>query len=752
MAEIGDTALWLAVAVLLALVGVWLVAVGVRVLVGEAQAAEWRRSLVGFELRLPRTVTTDDVARWLGTLWTLVPQRRRWSLLAHQPIGLETTADQHGIRHIVLVPGRWRTHVLSTLAAVLPGARLDELPAVSEHGRFRQAVQLRLRGAVELFAVERGEDTSRSLLASLQPLEAGEVVRVQWLVTGAPPPRYVTSTETEPNTVPVVWRSGPVLRAVCRIGVAAPAGRHRATAIFRRVWAAMSGMNTARTRIARAWWLPRAVVAARLTWRAFPAGRWPMALTTAEIAGLLGLVTGETGLPGVPAEISRALPLPSSIPATGLVIAGSNYPGTTAQLHVSTVDRLRHMWILGPTGTGKSTLLTNNISHDVAHGDGLVLIDPGGDLAADVCDRIPDNRVDDVIVIDPTHTDHIVGINPLTAGPSEQAAGFVYHVLQSIWAQSWGPRTADIVRAALLTLTATTAPGGSAFTLVDIPELLTNAAFRRYVTAQPLPPQVVTFWRWYDRMPEAQQLSIIAPVLNKLRTFTMSSTLRATLGQSTGVNFADVIARGRIVLVPLKKAILGDEVSALLGALVMASLWQAVQTRVNIPKEARTPFWLVADEFQETLRLPLNLEDMTARARSLGLVLAHQYLGQLPPPITSAILSTVRTHILFQLLLHDAKELAPAFAPLTAAELHHFGAFEIAARLCTNGATGPAITGRTYPAPNPTRNGAVLAAASREHHGLPIDDVDAHIAARVSPPATRSIGRWNRIPGGGEQP
>jgi hypothetical protein len=414
---------------------------------------------------------------------------------------------------------------------------------------------------------------------------------------------------------------------------------------------------------------------------------------------------------------------------------------------------LRHTWILGPTGTGKSTLLCNIIGHDIAHGDGLVLIDAGGDLVADVLDRIPDSRDDDIVVIDPTYVDHIVGLNPLTAGPPEQAAGFTYHVLRSLWAQSWGPRSADIVRACLLTLTATTAPNGSAFTLIDIPELLTNAGFRRYITGQSLPPQLHKFWRWYDRMPEPQQASIIAPVLNKLRTFTLSSALRATLGQSDGVQFSDILAEGRVVLVALKKGILGAEACALIGALVMASVWQAAQARVNLPKAHRAPFWLVADEFQETVRLPLDLADMAARARSLGLglVLAHQYLAQLTPTVKTAVLGTIRTQIVFQLQRDDAGELAPAFAPLTATDLHSLGAFEIAARLCTDGATGPPVTGTTYPTPNPTRDGAALAAASRKRHGLPLSDVDEQITERATPQTTRGTTRWNRIPGG-EQP
>lgn len=310
------------------------------------------------------------------------------------------------------------------------------------------------------------------------------------------------------------------------------------------------------------------------------------------------------------------------------------------------------------------------------------------------------------------------------------------------------------MRAALLTLTATTASNGQAFTLIDIPDLLTNAGFRRYVTAQPLSPQLRNFWRWYDTMPIPQQLNVTGPVLNKLRTFTMSSALRGILGQSSGVQFADVLSDGRIVLVALKKGILGAETSSLIGSLVMASMWQSALERVNLPKELRRPVWLVADEFQDVVRLPLDLADMAAQARSLGLglVLAHQYLAQLPTAVKTAVLGTVRSHIVFQLGRDDAGELAPAFAPLTATDLHTLGTFEIAVRLCVNGATAPPVTGTTYPMPPVTIDGAALAAANRHRHGLSVSDVDDQIAARTTGSPERGE-RPNRITfGGGDQP
>ncbi len=263
-------------------------------------------------------------------------------------------------------------------------------------------------------------------------------------------------------------------------------------------------MNTPRARMVRRWWIPRVAVVGRLHVRAVPRGRWPIVLTSAELAGLVGFAAGAMTLPGVAGGVSRTLPTPPSMPPKGLVIARSNYPGTGNDITLSARDRLMHMWVCGPTGTGKTTLLANMILHDIEHGHGAVVVEATGALVSRVLDRIPEDRIGDVVVMDATITDYVVGLNPLQAGPPEQAANFVYHVLHSIYAKSWGPRTADIMRAGLLTLAHTTAANGEAFTLAEMPELLTNAGFRRIVIRQALSPQLGSFWRWHESMSEPE--------------------------------------------------------------------------------------------------------------------------------------------------------------------------------------------------------------------------------------------------------
>ncbi len=745
---------WLGFAVVLGLAGLALMVFGARVLIHEALMARWWGSLVAFELRLPRTATVAEVGRWVGTVRAMVRARRWWSILPRWPLVVETSATRAGVHRVLLVPSRLRTEVISTLAALVPGARLNELPDYltgTERMRYQAAGEARLRGGGDLLAVGRAEDTSRHVLAVLQPLEAGEVVRVQWVITGARAPRWITAPTTEHADMPELWRSDdPMLSATCRVAVASRFGKRRARSVFGRVWASLRGMNTPRVRMVRAWWIPRLAVVGRLHARVIPRGRWPIVATSSELAGLLGFAAGAMTLPGVAGGVSRTLPTPPSMPTSGLAIAASNYPGTHNNIVLSVGDRLRHVWVAGPTGTGKTTLLANMIGYDINAGHGVVVVDASGALVSRVLDRIPDARAADVIVLDATSTDHIVGLNPLQAGPPEQAASFVFHVLHSIYAANWGPRTADILRAGLLTLAHTHAANGEPFTLVEMPELLTNSGFRRSVTTQPLSPHIASFWRWYESLSEPARLNAIGPVLNKLRAFTLSTPLRLMLGQSPGIDIADALTRNRIVLVPLKKGFLGTETAALIGSLVTASVWQAALGRAAIKEEKRQPCWLYLDEFQDIIRLPIDIGDMLAQARglALGLTLAHQFLRQLTPEIKGAVLGTARTHVVFQLGVEDAETLAKSFTPLSADDLRHLGAFEVAVRPSVGGATLTPVTGQTYPLPEASTDGEALAKASRERYGVGRDDVEAATLERLRVPVGK---RSNQLTFGDEQ-
>jgi Type IV secretion-system coupling protein DNA-binding domain len=721
-------------------------------------AKAWRRSLVAYTLGLPVSLSADDVAAWLGHLVasTHVP---RFGLLVPPPVGLEVVATVDGIRHILLVPKAMEGAVLAAIRAAIPGVRLVPDPDyLTTRPQVQTAAEARLTNLSRPLAHERGERASAALLASLSPLRAHEAVVLQWLFVGATMPAPATARSMSAELVAAVLgespsrdaetvqaarrkQAEPLLQAVVRLGVAAES-RERRYQVFGWVWGCLRGLNAPGVQVVRRH-VPERVVRDRIIGLAVPGTAWPMVLNTRELAGLLGLPLAGLMLPGLPRPGARQLPPAAAMPTHGSAIAVSTYAGMAERpLALATSDRLRHEWVIGPTGVGKSTLLCGQIVHDLEAGRGVVVIDPkGGDLIRDVLARVPESRREDVLVIDPSRTDRPVGINVLDVTHGEHAEELavdgLVHLMGSLWRSSWGPRTSDVLRNALLTLTHTRAADGSRFTLVELPELLLNPAFRGFVTRQPgVPEPVRPFWAAYEEMSDGERAQVIGPSLNKLRSFTTRTAIRLMLGQSDGVRLDEVFTKRRILLVALPAGVIGTETAALIGSLIMAGLWQATLRRVTVAAERRHPVFIYLDEFQQILRLPLDLADMLAQARALGvgLILAHQYLGQLTDDVKTAVFGTIRTQIAFQVEHDDAKTLAARFAPLAAADLSGLGAYEIAMRPCVNGATLGPVTGRTLPLGPAIADDAALAQASRERYGRPREEVEAALRSRTWPP------------------
>lgn len=434
-----------------------------------------------------------------------------------------------------------------------------------------------------------------------------------------------------------------------------------------------------------------------------------------------------------------------------LVLAYSNFPGMEDRpLGLGRADRLQHLWLLGPTGTGKSTRLADLALQSARDGDGFLVVDPKSDLCEEILARLPANRLEDVVVLNPAATARPIGFNVLQAARDEASRELVVdnvvRIFSEIWKASFGPRTTDVLRNALLTLTATKAHDGSAFTLVEVAPLLENPQFRRFVTAQPTVPESVrSFWQSYEAMHRPQQAQLIGPSLNKLRAFTTRTSLRLMLGQSAGIDIGEVFTKRRILLVSLNKGMVGSEGAALLGSLVVALLWQAALKRAALPAGARRPAWAYLDEFQDVLRLSDDVPDALSQARALGLgfVLAHQYLGQLPSSMQTAVLGTVRSWMVFQPDYEDARALERRFLPdLNADDLMNLRTHEAVLRLCLDGQVYRPVTGRTLALDEPTRDAFALTQASRQRFGTARAEIETALQARVkADSATHRIGR-----------
>lgn len=236
----------------------------------------------------------------------------------------------------------------------------------------------------------------------------------------------------------------------------------------------------------------------------------------------------------------------------------------------------------------------------------------------------------------------------------------------------------------------------------------------------------------------ADRLKVIGPILNKLRAATLRTPLRLMLGQSEGLDLAGVLSERRVLLVPLSSGTLGAETAGLLGTLLLATLWQAVLGRVALPASDRHPVLVFVDEAQAVLKLPVDLADMLAQARGMGVsfTLAHQHLGQIEDrAVKSALLGTVRSQVVFQAMREDAAALAPSYAPrLTADDLMGLARYEFAMRPLVDGQTLAPLTGSTLPLPPASRDGAALAEASRARYGRPRTDVEAALKVRGKAP------------------
>ena len=740
----------------------------VIVLARAMDAQHWQQSLVAFQLHPPATLSVDEVSAWLANI-AAVTHPMRFALLPLPPICVEAVSTANGVSFYVLVAKHAEAQLLSGIRATMPGCRLTEAPEyLTQQPRFQVAAELTMTSHERQLAVERIETASATLLAALQPVNGSSEIRLQWLFTSAgtpaPVPTPQASNERDlawswENTLPHDAEAVQSLRAkyrdalligVARAGVVATT-KTQAWALFGRVWNNWHGLNAPGVRLQRRW-LPSSIITERMTKRAMPVVRWPLTVSAKEAAGLLALPMGTAMLPGVALGTARQLPPSPRLPRTGQVIALSNYPGMTDRpLALTAEDRTRHCYVVGPSGSGKSVLLTRMILNDIQAGYGVFACDPKGDLISSVLARLDDGAAERVIVLDASKREQPIGLNILGHAPTEEARELVVdnvlHIFREIWESYWGPRTDQVLRAALTTLVNTRGADSSAMTICEVVPLLTNPTFRRFVTAQAsLPLHLKEYWQRFDSLSENEMTQYVGPVLNKVEAFTHRVPIRLMLGQAEGVNFTDIFRSRKIVLVNLAKGDLGAETGNLLGALVVSELWKATLARVRVPLEQRRPCFAYIDEAQDIVRLPLPIADMLAQARGfkLGMTLANQYLSQLPEAVRAAVLGTVRTQIAFAVEYDDAKILEKRFAPLTSDDLTGLHAFELAMRPCLGAQTLAPVTGLSLPLDERTTNGAVVAEASRNRYGLPRAEVEAGLRARVDAVASTPAGRRRR--------
>ncbi len=368
---------------------------------------------------------------------------------------------------------------------------------------------------------------------------------------------------------------------------------------------------------------------------------------------------------------------------------------------------------------------------DIRRGASVVALDPKGQLVDEVLRRYPETRRDELVVIDPADRAP-VGLNPLAApGDPELVADQLLGIFARLYADSFGPRTSDVLHAGLLTLARS--PSSS---LAHLPLLLTHEGYRRRLLGRLDDPLGLgPFWAWYDRLTDAERQQVIAPTMNKVRPFLLRPGLRAVIGQTEPrFDLREIFTRRCVVLVNLAKGSLGPEGSALLGTLLLNQLWQTTLTRAGQTAERLHTVYLYVDEVQDFLRLPGDVGQLLAQARGLGLAftLAHQHLGQLSPDLQAAVLSNARSRVLFQLATGDAAVLARGQSVVGPADLSALPAYEVYLRLVAGSSVTPYFSGQTL-APEPAATEpAELRALSRERYGRDAGETERTLRELVS--------------------
>lgn len=394
----------------------------------------------------------------------------------------------------------------------------------------------------------------------------------------------------------------------------------------------------------------------------------PSVLNAEELATIWHLPNHLVQTPLIVWARSRKLEPPSDLPMLSntaaedfAAVGQTDFRGMHYDFGIRTTDRRRHLYIIGKTGMGKSTLLENMINSDIRAGKGVAVIDPHGDLADAVLDFVPSNRTNDVIWVDPSDRDFPVAFNMIESkdsGMNSIICSGLVGVFKRLYQDSWGPRLEYILRNTILSLLE-----HSNMTMLGITRILTDEDFRRQVVRKITDPVVKSFWvNEFEKWTDKQRQEAISPILNKVGQFLSSSIIRNIVGQpKSSFDFRFAMDKGKIVIINLSKGKIGEDNSALLGSMFVTKFQFDAMTRANVREDERRDFYLYVDEFQNFATESFATILSEARKYRLNLTIANQYIAQMPEEVRDAVFGNVGSIISFQVGYDDADYIANQF-------------------------------------------------------------------------------------------
>ncbi len=393
-------------------------------------------------------------------------------------------------------------------------------------------------------------------------------------------------------------------------------------------------------------------------------------LNSEEMASLFHFPSPWTEAPNIEWLLAKKAAPPVNMPKEGLTLGKSIFRGTEVMVKIKREDRRRHVYVIGKSGVGKSVLLSNMVKQDIQNGEGVAVVDPHGDLIEDILTGVPKERLDDVIIFDPSDADRPIGLNMLEAKDESQKDFAVQEMIAIFYKlfppEMIGPMFEHNMRNVMLTLMSDLANPG---TIAEIPRMFSDNDFQKSWVARVKDPVVRAFWeKEMAKTSDFHKSEMLGYLISKVGRFVENEMMRNIIGQShSGFDFREIMDKKKILLVNLAKGKTGEVNSELLGLIIVSKLQMAAMSRAELPEAERHDFYLYIDEFQNFITDSIATILSEARKYRLCLTIAHQYVGQLVKDnntkIRDAVFGNAGTMISFRIGVDDVETIAKEFAP-----------------------------------------------------------------------------------------
>lgn len=697
----------------------------------------------------PTELDADRVMAWLRSISGTLP-RRSGSPFSKDTLVFETWATPTGITHRLMIPKGAAEYVAAQLRTHGRGITVtkdDTRPSVE----WTAGVEVGMSSPLRQLRVQKHSDLAASLLGSVQALQEEEVVLMQWVVTPAKFERLPAKDTYHPSADFQARRSllfGPSeatndelqdrrakLQEQNLIGIGRIMSKastpKRSNELVLRVESALSAANSSAN------YFKSRAKNKKLAADANEAASvllFPAQFSLTELAGVIAWPIGTPFVAGLSKGAPRHLFATADVPTVGRILGDSNFPGHERPIALDYKYATHHVVVAGASGTGKTEFMKSGFAQDVANGYGAIVIDAGDSLSDETMFSgalrlIPENRVDDVVVMDVSAgRDRPVGFNVFEQGSPEVLADQIMKLFANLFNDTSGVWVQQLLYHGVYTLASQ-----KGLTFVDLVPLLNpltkaEEAWSAEVISKVKDPDIREWWKRWNAFDKASRERYIQPLYNRIWQLVSRQGVRDIIGQtSSSFNIKEVLEGNKILLINL--AGLDEATASILGTLLVNAIW--TNARQSQPKKAN---FLYLDEFQVmTANLPIHLDDLLSRARkhNLGLVMATQHFkDKIPVEVKSAAINNARTKVIFRVASEEARTWHAEFdGSVEQSDFKGLNNYEVMAQVASEtGSTS--VTLRTRPPQRPTGTERRVIAMSREKYGRPIEAVAEERSAR----------------------